>query len=268
MRLAPVVVSLLAVVLAAPASARADAPSDVSLQPGAPQDVKGAVPTVAYAYSAAGAPARTVGAYAYGQGLAGAGQSALAGGGVTAWGSPVERLTLVVDVPRDVYLGGNFAPSAAALVRLLGNADRGWSLGALAKYKVEGFGTDPNGDLESEVEGGLLLSYSRSGYHLDLNTITGFGLTEEGEVDAEGRLRLGYDLTPLVRVGADGQARWRLAGTRPLPGNRTWDAAGGPQIMIGTGRFFGALTAGPSTMGIASTGVVGWTAIVSLGGGL
>ncbi len=256
--------------LVAPArDARADSPGDTALSTAPSRDAKSEVPIVAYAYGAAGAHAGTYGAYMYGTGLGGSKQNATAGGGVTAWGSPIDRLTLVADAPRDVYLLGHFAPSFAAILRLLGRANEGWSLGALAKYKVEGFGTDPSGDLESEIEGGLLLSYGeRRGLHFDLNAITGFGLTEEGEIDAEGRLRLGYDVASMVRVGIDGQGRWRLSGAKNLPNGAIWDAAGGPQIVVGTGHFFGALTGGPATMGVASSGVVGWTLVASFGGAI
>jgi hypothetical protein len=258
------------VFVAAGREALADSPGDTALTTAAPpRDAKTEVPVVAYTYGAAGAPAGTYGAYLYGTGLGASRQNATAGGGVTAWGSPIDRLTLVADATRDVYLLGNFAPSFAAIVRLFGHANEGWSLGALAKYKVEGFGTDPGGDLESEIEGGLLLSYGEQrGLHFDLNAITGFGLTEEGEIDTEGRLRLGYDVASMVRIGIDGQGRWRLAGTKNLPNGATWDAAGGPQIVIGTGHFFGALTGGPATMGVTSSGVVGWTMVASLGGAI
>lgn len=250
-------------------AALADTPGDASIVATPPRDAKAEVPVVAYTYAATGAPAGTYGAYFYGTGLGASRQSAAAGGGVTAWGSPVDRLTIVADMPRDVYLLGHFAPSVAAIVRLIGRPNDGWSLGALAKYKVEGFGTDPGGDLESEIEGGLLLSYGeRYGLHFDLNAITGFGLTEEGEIDTEGRLRLGYDVASMVRVGIDGQGRWRLSGTRNLPNGAIWDAAGGPQILIGTGHFFGSLTGGPTTMGVTSSGIVGWTLVASLGGAI
>jgi hypothetical protein len=257
-------------VLFAPRDARADTPGDTALTSSAPpRDAKTEVPIVAYTYGAAGAPAGTYGAYLYGTGLGASRQTATAGGGVTAWGSPIDRLTLVADAPRDVYLLGNFAPSFAAIVRLVGRANEGWSLGALAKYKVEGFGTAPGTEYESEIEGGLLLSYGeRRGLHFDLNAITGFGLTEDGEIDTEGRLRLGYDVASMVRVGIDGQGRYRLSGSKNLPNGATWDAVGGPQILVGTDHFFGALTGGPTTMGVTSSGVVGWTLVASLGGAI
>src|SRR6185437_3836918 len=92
--------------------ARADSPGDASIVTAAPpRDAKTEVPILAYSYSATGAPAGTYGAYLYGTGLGASRQNATAGGGVTAWGSPVDRLTLVADIPRDVYLLGNFAPS-------------------------------------------------------------------------------------------------------------------------------------------------------------
>jgi hypothetical protein len=253
---------------AAPLAARADTPGDSTLPPAPARDARNEAPVVAYAYSAYGAPAGTGGALGYGLGLVGPGQRATGGGGVTVWGSPFDRLTLVGDALRDVYLLDHFAPSAAAIVRLAGGPGDGWSLAALGKYKVEGFGSDGNGDMESELEGGMLLSYARDRLHLDANGITGFGLTDDGEIDAELRLRGGYDLLPVLRVGADGQGRYRLSGSKALPGNRTWDFAGGPQIVVGRGHVFGSLTAGPTTMGITAASVVGWTAVASVGGAI
>jgi hypothetical protein len=90
------------------------------------------------------------------------------------------------------------------------------------------------------------------------------GTGDDGEIDAEGRLRFGRDLGSLARLGVDGQARFRLAGDRPLAGGRTWDFAGGPQILFGSKHFYGALTGGPATMGVLRD--VGWTGILSLGG--
>jgi hypothetical protein len=245
--------------------ARADSAGDTAIELPAQTPANDASPIAVYTYRAGGAAAHTVGASAHGVALSSSGQKTTAGGGLTAWGSPVDRLTLVLDARRDVYLLDHFSPSLAAVVRLLGSPVDGWSLGALAKYKVEGFGTDPNGDTESEIESGLLVSFARRGWHLDLNAIAGAGLTDEGEIDTEGRLRFGYDASEAVRVGADGQARWRLAGTGTLPGGRTWDFAAGPQIAIGSGHFFGLLTAGPTTMGITRAGVVGWNGIATFG---
>jgi len=254
---------------AGPAPSRApsfaDAAQPDEAQPAAePRDVKAGIPNLAYAYQATGAPARTMGVQAYGLGLVGGGggQKAVAGGGVTMWGSPIDRLTLIGDASRDAF--GQFAPSAAAVVRLVGRANDGWSLGAIGKYKIEGFGVGPNDEIESELESGLLVSYARYGWHLDANAITGFGLGDDGEIDVEGRLRLGRDVASLLRVGLDGQARVRAAGDTKLVGGRTWDFAGGPQLLVGASRFFGALTAGPATMGVETR--VGFTALATVGG--
>jgi hypothetical protein len=266
-------------VLAAAPMARADTAGDTRTGSGADRsrtrdlrerDAKEEAPIVAYAYSANGPPAQTIGAAAYGLGLVGPGQRATAGGGITAWGSPVDRLTIVVDLPRDVYLLDHFAPSVTGIVRLFGIPRSGLSLGVLGKYKVEGFGTDPDGNTESEIETGLVLSYVRAGFHLDANAISGFGLTADGEIDTEGRLRIGYDVSDIVRIGVDGQGRYRLAGDLPLPGNRTWDFAAGPQVVVGKGHVFGALTAGPATMGLTTTATsaLGWTAFGSFGGAI
>ena len=248
----------------------AAAPAQPDSQTSTPEirDAKGEAPIVAYTYTATGAPARTIGAQGYGMGLAGPGQKATAGGGILMYGSPIDRLTLVVDAPRDVYMLERFTPSAAAIVRILGTPNDGFSLGAIGKYKVEGFGTDKNGGTESEFESGLLLSYAKYGLHADLNAITGFGLNDDREIDTEGRLRIGYDVTSLVRVGADGQFRYRLSGANRLLNGALWDFAAGPQILVGSRNFFGALTGGPTTMGLTHGGVAGWTMIASLGGAL
>jgi hypothetical protein len=271
MNLRPIWIGLLTVACgllfaSAPANAVEPRDSATAQATAGPRDAKAEIPTLAFAYSAFGTQAGTYGALGYGSGLAGGQQKATGGGGVIGWGSPIDRLTVIVDAPRDVYLQGHFAPSAAAIVRLFGTPGRGFAFSGLAKYKVEGFGTDPNGDTESEIEGGLLLSYAGAGLHLDLNAITGFGLTEEGEIDTEARARFGYDASRWVRVGVDGQGRYRLAGTKKLLNGSSYDFAGGPQVAVGSGAFFGAFTFGPTTMGVSNTHAVGGTAILSLCG--
>jgi hypothetical protein len=251
--------ALAAVCLFANTSSAADVDNTASSAP--PVDIRGAVPIVAYTYSATGAPAKTMGAYAYGTGVVSSGDK-VGGGGVTAWASPIDRLTIVADAQRNIF--GEFGPSAAAIVRLFGKPNDGFSLGAIGKFKVDGFAMGPNKEMESEIEGGVLLSYARAGYHLDMNAITGFGTGDDGEIDTEGRLRFGKDIADMVRVGVDGQGRYRLAGDTKLIGGRTWDFAAGPQLMIGSSHFFGSLTAGPTYMNVASG--VGWTGIISLGG--
>ncbi len=247
----------------------ASPPVDMQETRRADRDVKTEIPILAYTYQATGASAGTLGAQAYGLGMAAAGgvggrgaQRGIVGGGLTLWGAPFDRLTLVGDAPRDV--NGNFAPSAAAIVRILGRADDGPSLGVIGKFKVEGFGVGPNDEVESEIEGGLLFSYAKAHWHFDVNAITGFGTGDDGEIDAEGRLRIGRDVGEHLRLGVDGQARYRVSGDAPLVGGRSGDFAGGPQLLFGSGHFFGALTAGPTTMNVFSG--LGWTAVATIGG--
>lgn len=231
-----------------------------------PRNAKTEVPIVAYAYSAEGAPGKTFGAYGYGLELAAEGQDSVFGGGVTAWGAPIDRLTIVADAPRDV--SGRFTPSLAVLGRILGERSRGWALGALGKWKAEGFGVGPHGDeIESEIEAGVLFSLLAAGFHLDTNALGGFGTGPAGEADVEARLRFGYDVHRLIWLGMDGQVRLRVAGPKYLPNGRTWDFVSAAQILVGDGHFFGAFTAGPTTMGLISDSV-GVTAMLSAGGAI
>jgi hypothetical protein len=228
------------------------------------KDVRREVPLVAYTYSAAGASAKTLGVQAYGLGLVAPGQDSVVGGGGSVWGSPIDRLTIIVDGQRN--LSRDFSPSATAIVRILGGGREGFTLGGLGKYKIDGFGKGLEGEeVESELEAGALLSYASAGWHLDANAIYGVGLGDEGEMDAEGRLRLGYDLGTWARVGFDSQARRRVAGPLTLPNRRSWDFAAGPQFFAYSGNFFGAFTTGPTTMGLVSD-KVGYTALLSFGG--
>jgi len=230
-------------------------------------DTRGAVPVVGYAYNLSATTGPSVGAQAYGLGLAGPGKSLAGGGGGMAWGS-LERLTLIADASRD--LNGNLAPTGAILVRVLGAAGDGWSLGALGKVQRSGFGLEPAHtadsatEMEPEADVGAVLSFASLGWHLDLNAIGGVGLGDDSDVDAETRARFGRDIARWLRVGLDGEARFRLTGPKVLPGGRTWDFAGGPQLFAGSNHFFASLTTGPATMNLASG--VGWTGIVSFGG--
>jgi hypothetical protein len=228
-----------------------------------PRTAPNSTPITAYTYNANGAPSGTIGASTYGVGATGVPSNGAFSGGGTAWVSPIDRLTIVVDAQRDVT--AQFTPSAAAIVRLLGVPNQGWSLGALGKFKIDGFARGPNKEIESEVESGLLLSYGKNRLHFDLNAITGVGLGDDREIDQEARLRLGFDVHRMVRLGIDEQARFRLHGINKLPGNRTWDFAGGPQVLVSWKNFFSAVTAGPTTMGVVDTRV-GWMAMLSIGG--
>lgn len=251
-----------ALLLAAGPALAADPPNDTPEPAPTTRDVKTEIPNVAYAYTAHGASARTVGVMAYGLGLGGRGQKAALGGGGAVWGSPIDRVTLIGDASRDAF--GEFAPSATAIVRLLGTPGDGFTLGALGKFKVDGFARGPNKEMESEVEGGMLLSYAKYGWHMDLNAITGFGTGEDGEIDTEGRFRMNHEIGSYVRLGIDGQARYRLSGVNKLPGNRNGDFAAGPQVLVGSSHFFGSFTSGAATMGVVNQ--VGWTSILSIGG--
>jgi len=249
-------------VCCSPARAAVDEPADTVSPAPVERDVRNETPILAYTYRAAGVSARSIGVQAYGLLLAADKQNAVPGGGLILYGSPVDRLTLVGDGGRDVF--GNFAPSAAVLVRLFGQGHHGLSLGALGKYKVEGFGIDPGNPVESELEGGLLLSFTKSGFSVDANAIAGVGLGGEGEVDTEGRLRLGLDVGERVRVGLDGQVRVRVAGEKELLGGRTWDFAAGPQVLFAWSHFFASATAGPATLGVVSG--FGFSSLVAVGG--
>jgi hypothetical protein len=218
---------------------------------------------VAYAYTAYGTEAKTYGVQAYGLGLVAAGQDAVVGGGGAVWGSPLRGLTFVVDGQRN--LSREFSPSAAAIVRLYGSGIEGFSVGALGKFKVDGFAGGPSRDeVESEVELGALVSYRDINWYLDANAVAGQGTGDDGETDAEGRLRFGRYLGTYVRLGLDGQVRARVAGPRVLPNGRSWDFAAGPQATVAWNRFYGSMTAGPSTVGLVSRNV-GWSAMLSVG---
>jgi hypothetical protein len=221
------------------------------------------VPILAYTYSAAGVSARSIGAEAYGIAQAAQGQPSVGGGGALVYGSPVNHLTLVGDASRDVT--GRFAPSFAVIVRALGAPGRdGGALGFIAKYKVEGFaGTGGDGDFESEMEGGVLVGYKYKRLHIDVNGIGGAGLSDEGEVDVEGRARVGVDLDAYLRLGLDAQGRIRAHGTETLVGGRTGDFESGLQLLGGFSHFYGSVTVGPSTTNIANG--VGVAGVVTFG---
>jgi hypothetical protein len=179
------------------------------------------------------------------------------GGGLRIWGSPIDRLTLFADAERREEGKREFAPSASVQVRILGDRAKGWALSLLGRYKAEAFA-----ELGGEAEFAVLGSYERRGLHLDGNVIVGAGF-EDRESDGELLARVGYDVLPFLRIGGEGRGRYRLSGDVSLPGGRSWDAFLGPQVLGYYGAFFGALTAGPSNVGIASTG---WLAIATIGG--
>jgi len=243
------------------------APSDEPVGPGSSAPTEDAArrdpPIFAYAYTAYGSEAKTIGVHAYGLGVF-TGQDRVIGGGGAVWGSPLDRLTLIVDGQRSVLR--EFSPSAAAIVRIIGNGREGLSAGALGKFKVDGFAGGPGRDeIESEIEVGALVSYRGDRWYVDANSIFGRGTGDDGETDAEGRLRFGRDLGASFRLGIDGQVRARLAGPHYLANGRTWDFVVGPQAVFNWRSFYGSLTAGPTTMALATQNV-GWSAAVSVGG--
>jgi len=240
-----------------------DAPDTAKQTQPAP-DTRSDVPIAAFTYTASSAPERSMDAQSYALTLLAAGQRGTLGGGVTVWGAPFTRLTLVADAQRNAW--GNFSPSAAVIVNVLGDAREGWSLGALGKFKIDGFASGPHKDeIESEVELGALVSFNHFVWHLDVNAIAGKGTGDDGETDTEARLRLGYDLGQYARLGLDGQTRVRVGGPKYLPNGRIWDFAAGPQFFLGTQRFFGVLSAGPATTGVIGSNVA-FLSVLSIGG--
>jgi hypothetical protein len=261
------VLFLTPVVASAQTSAPSSGPSDEPSQPtssAARDEPRDETPIAAFAYTAHGGSMRNIGVQAYGLGLFATGQDGVLGGGGAVWGSPLDRLTLIVDGQRN--LSREFSPSAAAIFRLHGDGREGMSIGLLGKFKIDGFAAGPSHDeVESEIELGALVSYRRYGWSIDANAIAGAGTGDEGETDAEGRLRLGRALGSHWRVGLDGQLRARVGGPRYLPNGRTWDFAAGPQVAATFNQWYGSLTAGPATTGLVSNDV-GWIAVLSLGG--
>ncbi|MDB4993491.1 MAG: hypothetical protein JWM74_923 [Myxococcaceae bacterium] len=247
----------------APAASADESASRVPLEGGTPGP-RTSVPVGTFTFTAYGAPAHTYGLKAYALGRSSPGQTPIAGGGISGWWSPIDRATLIGDASRNAL--GELTPSAAVVVRILGRPGDGWSLGGLAKMKLEGFGDEARKEIEGELEGGLLTSYARGGWHLDLNAIAGAGLGDEGEADAEGRARLGHDLGSFTRLGFDTQARFRIAGDKRLPGDRTWDFAAGPEAVFAFGRMYGSLFTGATSSTVPGVQRLGWLSVVSLGG--
>ena len=236
---------------------RDESPSAPSRMP--PATAATETPTVAFTHSAFGSSAGVVGAAGYGESRGGFTGTPMFGGGLRAWGAPIDRLTLFADAERRDEVGNlRFAPSVSASVRILGDRARGWALSLLGRYKADAFA-----ELGGEAEFAVLGSYERRGFHLDGNVIVGAGF-EEGESDGEALARVGYDVIPYLRIGAEGRGRYRLSGDVSLPGGRVWDGFLGAQVLGNYGAFIGALTFGPSNVGI--TQQTGWLAMATLGG--
>jgi hypothetical protein len=217
------------------------------------------VPRVAYTDTAFGVAPSTLGIAGFGEVRNGVDTESDAhlGGGLRIWGSPVDRLLFVLDAQRNDETD-KFAPAITAQVRILGSEKDGWAFGALTRYKAEGFA-----DLGGEMEAGLLGSINGSGLHLDANVVAGADF-DGGESDGEALARGGYDVLKFLRLGAEGRFRSRLTGNTELPGHRNWDGFGGPQVLAFADHYFGAVTGGPSTVGISDK--LGWSVIASAGG--
>jgi len=216
------------------------------------------VPRVAYARGAFGSSAPSVGAAGFGvtrvEGRGG--DRPWFGGGVRAWGSPIDRVTILAEGKRRD--NGEFAPSVGAQLRLLGSRSEHYAIALGAEYLAEGFA-----ELGGEIEGGVLASYAKARLHLDANLVVGGGF-DEGEADGELLARLGYDVMQPVRLGLEGRVRQRLAGRGELPGARTADGFVGAQAMLTHEQLFLAVTGGPTTIAIANG--VGWSALATFGG--
>jgi len=211
---------------------------------------------LAFTHSAFGARAGKLGAHGFGSAQwaesGGAGR-----GGVTVYGSPFNRLTLLATGER--RLDGRYGPTASLAYRVLGSVEQGWSVAAMGAYKAEGFA-----EIEGEIELGALFSMARDGWHLDVNGVAGGGLEESEEFDAETKVRGGYDATNWLRVGFDSRGRYRLRGPVLLAGDRKWDVIGGPQVTASWSRFYGSALVGATTVDVASgVGAVSW---LTLGG--
>jgi hypothetical protein len=178
--------------------------------------------------------------------------------GARIWGSPVDRLTIVLEVNHRPFSAT--APSATVAARILGSRAQGWAVGAMLSYKTDGFA-----ELAGEIEGGVLLSVERRGFHADTNFVFGGGVEEE-ELDGEWKFRAGYDVNRFVRIGVDGRMRYRVGGDTLLPGKRLGDALGGPEVLFGYKNFFLSASGGPSTVGVKSG--LGWTTALTVGGAL
>jgi hypothetical protein len=219
-----------------------------------------AAPIVSLTHGARGAPAKAIGASAFGTAtfaLSGdVNDDNQLGGGFRVWGSPIDRLTLIGEALRRD--NGEMAPALTLQVRFWENES--FALGALGRLKSEGFA-----EIEGEVELGLLGSYDSSGSHVEVNVVAGRGFEEE-ETDGELNLRAGRDIGQMLRVGVDSRVRYRLAGDAVLAGGRKWDAFAGPELTLSFDHLYGALLTGPSTVGVLDG--VGWESMLTVGGTL
>jgi hypothetical protein len=184
---------------------------------------------------------RGLGASGLASASTGAGTGTDFSGGFRLWGGFLDRMVAQGEAAKNSK--GKFAPSVAIAVRVLGDRAKGWALGALGRYRTEGFST-----IEGEIEGGLLGSFARKQLHLDAGVLAGVGIEEE-EADAEGVLRFGYDLSRNFRLGLESRIRHELetGGEEEAraAGESEWDMFAGAQANMTFSHFFGVLTVGP-----------------------
>lgn len=217
-------------------------------------DVRDDVPVLALTHAAFGSRSGKWGAHGFGYGT-GASSGSVGGGGLTLYGSPLNRLTLLLTGER--HADGRFAPHASIAYRILGSVEDGWALAAMGTYKAEGFA-----EVEGEVELGAMFSLMRDRWHLDFNAVAGGGFEESEEADAEAKLRMGYDVADWFRLGLDSRARYRLRGDKLLAGGRKGDFIGGPQAIVSWSQFYGSVLAGVSTVDVSSNvGAAGWLTV-------
>jgi len=158
-------------------------------------------------------------------------------------------------------LSREFSPSATAIVNSTAIAATAISLGALGKLRsTASRAVQAATNREPKAELGALF-VSSAPWYLDANAIAGRGMGDDGEMDAERRLRSDAMVGSHVRLGFDGQLRARVAGRVPFrtahlgfrrgsTGNH-WP---GPLLRLDDGR--------PATTGLVSRNV-GWIAMLS-----
>ncbi|MEO7095348.1 MAG: hypothetical protein ABI175_18980 [Polyangiales bacterium] len=255
--------------VSAPASWAQEATSEADAPAQEKRDARDELPRVLFVDSAFGMKGGTFGAAASGGGSFAQNQNKGIGGGLVAY-APIDRLTF--DIAGGRTSDSRWAPVATGAFRFLGSLTQGYALAALLRYKAEGF-TEYGG----EVEFGFGTSLRSHRFVLDANLVTGIGLESEGagaeknakageepptEVDGEAKLRIGYEVLDILRLGVEGQGRRRFSGPRALAGGRSWDLAVGAQAMLRLSPLLVAVTAGPTTKDVEKgAGAFAWLTV-------
>ena len=261
------IAAALTVLTTLPAAMAAESSSEPDARLEQKRDVRDELPRVLFVDSAFGMKGGGFGAAASGGGSFAQSKSHGIGGGLVAY-APIDRLTF--DIAGGRTGDSRWAPAATGAFRFLGSLTQGFALAGLARYKAEGF-TEYGGEIELGI-GGSLRSHRLV---LDGNLVMGVGLEDEGatarsdtgtepptEVDGEAKLRFGYEVTDVLRLGVEGQSRKRFSGSRQLAGGRTSDVAFGAQAMLRLSPMFASLTVGPTTRDVErGVGAFGWVTI-------